>query len=307
MHKWPKFAHKLLFMSAGLLQVTFVVVPPVEATEATQQPVAAWQDLDQHQLVYLQVDNGNGAPGLVVLQLADHFTPLTSARFRQLVQQRFYDGLPFYRVIDQFVLQAGLPEGEQHPTLKSAKFSPLPAEFSWPVRSTDRYTPVQQADLLADETGFNQGFAVGRAQGREWLIHCPNVVNMARDANPASATTDFAIMQGQAPRHLDQNMNVFARVIWGTVQLNQVPRGDNAQGGVLPETAKRGVIRSARLGSELPVSAQLPLQQQLTSSSEFAELLNRRRQRPDEFYQYKGNGKLDICYQGIPVRLKPQQ
>lgn len=265
----------------------------------------AWQDIPQQQLVYLQVSSANDQEGTVVLQLADSFTPLTSARFRQLVQQRFYDGLSFYRVIDQFVLQAGLPEGEVHPSQKPQQYPPLPAEFSWPIRVTDRYTQVQQADLLADETGFNHGFAVGRAKGREWLLHCPNVVNMARDANPASATTDFAIMQGQAPRHLDQNMNVFARVIWGTTVLNQVPRGEQADGGILGSTARRGVIRSARLGTELPAAQQLPLQQQATDSDEFQQLLQRRRQRPDEFYQYKGNGKLDICYQGIPVRLKP--
>ncbi len=297
MSSQPQCSLKLLLLGGALL---FGKSPLAHAGADT-----AWQDIPQLQLVYLQVSSANGAEGTVVLQLADSFTPLTSARFRQLVQQRFYDGLPFYRVIDQFVLQAGLPEGEVHPSQKPQQYPPLPAEFSWPIRVTDRYTQVQQADLLADETGFNHGFAVGRANGREWLLHCPNVVNMARDANPASATTDFAIMQGQAPRHLDQNMNVFARVIWGTTVLNQVPRGEPADGGILSSTARRGVIRSARLGTELPVAQQLPLQQQASDSDEFQQLLQRRRQRPDEFYQYKGNGKLDICYQGIPVRLKP--
>jgi peptidylprolyl isomerase len=276
-------------------------------SQLVQAAPSAWQDISQQQLVYLQVSGADGQEGTVVLQLADAFTPLTSARFRQLVQQRFYDGLPFYRVIDQFVLQAGLPEGELHPSQKPQLYPALPAEFSWPIRPSDRYTQVQQADLLADETGFNQGFAVGRAQGREWLLHCPNVVNMARDANPASATTDFAIMQGQAPRHLDQNMNVFARVIWGSENLNLLPRGEKASGGILSAQQRRGSILSARLGTELPVAQQLPLQQQLTNSVDFQQMLQRRRERADEFYQYKGNGKLDICYLGAPVRLKSEQ
>jgi peptidylprolyl isomerase len=276
-------------------------------SQLVQAAPSAWQVISQQQLVYLQVSDADGKEGTVVLQLADAFTPLTSARFRQLVQQRFYDGLPFYRVIDQFVLQAGLPEGELHPSQKPQLYPALPAEFSWPIRPSDRYTQVQQADLLADETGFNQGFAVGRAQGREWLLHCPNVVNMARDANPASATTDFAIMQGQAPRHLDQNMNVFARVIWGSENLNLLPRGEKASGGILSAQQRRGSILSARLGTELPVAQQLPLQQQLTNSVDFQQMLQRRRERADEFYQYKGNGKLDICYLGAPVRLKSEQ
>lgn len=287
--------------------LTLLALLPEWALAASAEPQQSWVDIPQQQLVYLQLSDGDKTVGQVVLQLADPFTPKTSARFRQLVQDRFYDGLPFYRVIDQFVLQAGLPENETHPAKLTKSYPPLPAEFSWPIRGKDSYTPVQSGDLLADETGFNQGFAVGRAKGREWLIHCPNLVNMARDTNPASATTDFAIMQGQAPRHLDQNMNVFGRVIWGTEVLNLVPRGEKAAGGILDAKAHRGVIVSARLGSELPKAAQLPLQQQLTGSDDFQQMLKRRRARADEFYQDKGNGKLDICYLGAPVRLKTAQ
>lgn len=292
-NKWPLVSLLLTLLPAWTLA-------------ASAQP-QSWVDIPQQQLVYLQLSDGKKSVGQVVLQLADPFTPKTSARFRQLVHDRFYDGLPFYRVIDQFVLQAGLPENEKHPAKLNKVYPPIPAEFSWPIRGEDSHTPVQSGDLLADETGFNQGFAVGRAKGREWLIHCPNLVNMARDSNPASATTDFAIMQGQAPRHLDQNMNVFGRVIWGTEVLNLIPRGDKAAGGMLAVNMRRGVIVSARLGSELPSAAQLPLQQQLTSSADFQQMLQRRRARSDEFYQDKGNGKLDICYLGAPVRLKTAQ
>lgn len=280
---------------------------PEWALAASVEPQQSWEDISQQQLVYVQLSDGDKNIGQVVLQLSDPFTPKTTARFRQLVQDRFYDGLPFYRVIDQFVLQAGLPELETHPAKLTKSYPPIPAEFSWPIRNADRYSLIQKGDLLADETGFNQGFAVGRAKGREWLIHCPNLVNMARDANPVSATTDFAIMQGQAPRHLDQNMNVFGRVIWGTEVLNLLPRGDKAAGGILGEKARRGLIVSARMGSELPKAAQLPLQQQLTNSDDFQQMLKRRRARSDEFYQDKGNGKLDICYLGAPVRLKTAQ
>ncbi len=294
LHKWQ----------AATLLLISVLPAAIAATPAEPQ---SWVDIPQQQLVYLQLSDGDKAAGQVVLQLADAFTPKTSARFRQLVQDKFYDGLPFYRVIDQFVLQAGLPETETHPAKLNKVYPALPAEFSWPIRRTDPYTPVQSGDLLADETGFNQGFAVGRSKGREWLIHCPNLLNMARNSEPASATTDFAIMQGQAPRHLDQNMNVFGRVIWGTEVLNLVPRGDKAAGGMLTAKARRGAIVSVRLGSELPKTAQLPLQQQLTDSADFQQMLERRRTRSDEFYQHKGNGKLDICYLGAPVRLKSAQ
>jgi len=279
---------------------------PAVAQSGAGEP--EYQDIPQQQLAYLQLEQGT-----VVLLLADAFTPQTSARFRQLVQQRFYDGLPFYRVIDQFVLQAGLPEGERHPGRTFAPFSGIKAEFSWPVRSHDPFVLVQQDDLLAAQTGFNQGFAVGRDLkqdlerdgGREWLLHCPNVVVMARNSDPNSATTDFAIMQGQAPRHLDKNMAIFARVIWGQQWLNQIQRAQPANGGILSASENRSKIKQIRLGNELPAPQQLQLQIQQAATAAFAAKIAARRQRADAFYIDKGNGKLDICYQALPVRLKP--
>lgn len=270
------------------------------ATASAEQP--EFRDIPQQQLAYLQL-----AHGTVVLLLADQFTTQTTARFRQLVQQRFYDGLPFYRVIDQFVLQAGLPQGEAHPRLKNLSYAGIPPEFSWPVPDSRDFVLVQRDDLLASETGFRQGFAVGRAAGQEWLLHCPNVVVMARSTAADSATTDFAIMQGQAPRHLDKNMAIFARVIWGQQHLNQVVRATPEQGGLLGAGEPRSYIKQLRLGTELAVSQQLALQIQQPASAAFAAKLTSRRQRADDFYLDKGSGKLDICYQALAVRLKPLQ
>ena len=214
-------------------------------------------------------------------------------------------------MIDQFVFQAGLPEDETHPQALAVKqtepprvWQPLPAEFSWQVSATAPYTLVQKPDLLAAETGFRDGFAVGREGQTEWLLNCPLTVNMARGSEPDSATTDFAIMHGQAPRHLDRNMSVFAKVIWGSELLNTVRLGSAEAGGVIADPAQRSVIRKASLGTDLPVSQQLSLQRLDTSSAEFLQLLAQRRSRSHEFYQYKGNGAVDICYIQPPIRLK---
>jgi len=262
---------------------------------------AEWFYIPQQQLVYLQI-----ADGVVVLQLAEQFAPKHSQRFRQLVRAGFYDGLSFYRVIDQFVLQAGLAEGEKHPSGKVQNWPPLKAEFSWPVRNTDPYLQVEQNDLYAKETGFNQGFAVGRADGQEWLLNCANMISMARDSAKDSATTDFAIMQGQAPRHLDRNMSVFARVVHGGEWLNLVKRGDRDQdGGVIANKTERTQILTATMGNELAPAKQLPLQIINTQSIEFAAKLAKHRKREGDFFHYKGLGKVDICYQQVPVRLRP--
>ena len=43
--------------------------------------------------------------GQVIIELNPLFAPKTVQQFRRLVQERFYDGLGFYRVIDGFVAQ----------------------------------------------------------------------------------------------------------------------------------------------------------------------------------------------------------
>jgi len=309
--RWCRFALMTLTIAANLSIAQRTLAATVNLSSASMaktadsavHPLPDYVDLPQHQLAYLYLPQG-----VVVLQLADVFTPQTTARFRQLVLSRFYDGLPFYRVIDQFVLQAGAgasaPEPAEQAQAKGMQYSALAAEFSWPVRPADAFHLIQKPDLLAAETGFNQGFAVGRQQGTEWLLHCPNVVVMARGSEPNSATTDFAIMQGQAPRHLDKNMAIFARVIWGQQWLNQVQRGDAAQGGMLDDKHSSKILR-LRLGTELPIEDQLMLQQQNPASAAFATALSNRRQKTADFYVDKGNGQLDICYQALSVRIKP--
>lgn len=273
----------------------------VNAPAASAKTAETWLDLPQQDLVYLELSQG-----VVVLQLADQFAPAHSQRFRQLVKSKFYDGLTFYRVIDQYVLQAGLPEGESHPSGKAQQWPAIKAEFTWPVRNTDPYFLIEKNDVYAKETGFNQGFPVGREGNEEWLLNCANMISMARDPAPDTGTTDFAIMQGQAPRHLDRNMSMFARVVYGGEWLNLMPRGDrNIDSGVIEKAAARGVIVKATMGNELAQNKQLPLQMMNTQSSEFEEKIAKHRARDGEFFHYKGLGKVDICYQQVPVRLRP--
>ncbi len=50
--------------------------------------------------------------GTVRLRLACSRAPLTCSSFTHLVAQGFYDGLPFHRVVPNFVVQAGDPRGD---------------------------------------------------------------------------------------------------------------------------------------------------------------------------------------------------
>lgn len=68
--------------------------------------------------------------GEIKLELFDDKVPQTVSNFEKLAQDGFYDGLTFHRVIDDFMVQTGCPQGtgtggpgytfedEFHPELK---------------------------------------------------------------------------------------------------------------------------------------------------------------------------------------------
>jgi peptidyl-prolyl cis-trans isomerase B (cyclophilin B) len=55
--------------------------------------------------------NINTNKGVIKLDLYASKTPVTVANFANLAQRGFYDGLTFHRVINDFMIQGGCPEG----------------------------------------------------------------------------------------------------------------------------------------------------------------------------------------------------
>ena len=49
--------------------------------------------------------------GIIELELDADIAPITVANFAKLVNEGFYDGLTFHRIIDGFMIQGGDPEG----------------------------------------------------------------------------------------------------------------------------------------------------------------------------------------------------
>ena len=263
------------------------------------QPTQKWRTLSPDNTLYLETETGK-----VIIELAADFSPRHVAHIKKLVRAGFYDGLDFYRVINNFVVQGGDLEGQSK--LALAKTT-LKAEFEHTIDPKAPFTLVQQPDLLAEQTGFIKGFAVGRSlrENKQWLISCPGVINLARSSDINSASSDFAIMIGQAPRHLDRNMSIFGRIIHGIEHLNFIKRGDKAQGGIIEKQSQRSVIKRMVLASDLPAKEQLNIQIEQTDSQHFKQKLQQRRTRENPFYHHKGNGALDICYLAVETRITP--
>lgn len=281
-----------LLIKVSFLAALFTGASYVHSQDATdfQELKPATYQPQQENLVYVHSDLG-----LVVVELAPFIAPNHVAQFKALVDEGFYNGLDFYRVIDGFVAQGGDVTEK-----KQSKYSAsLAAEFTRPLTSTSNFVTVQSPGFLAQQTGFMQGFPSGRSltEKQEWLLHCPGAVAMARNNEADSGSTDFYIVIGQAPRHLDRNMSVFGQVIYGMENVQAMKRGDpNIAGGVISDVDQRSKILSAKLGTKVDKRQQINFTRNLVTSDTFQARLQSARTLDSEFFHYKGTGNIDVCY-----------
>jgi peptidylprolyl isomerase len=269
-----------------------------------------WNPLEPDNTVYLQLEEGT-----VVIELNPAFAPGTVKQFKTLLEEQFYRGLTFYRVIDGFVAQGGdesdVGTANDMPALKRE------FEINWPLKPEDKeeakdwqpmsWTLVQKDDMFAPYTGFIDGFAAARDEkkdGKAWLTHCPGIVAMARNTEPDTGSTDFYIVIGQAPRYLDRNLTIFGRVVWGMDVVQRIKRGPTLENGMIEDDMDRTRIKRLRLASSLSYDEQLKIYVAYTNSPGFKQALKKRRNRSDKFFHHQPPKVLDICQVPVPVRLE---
>ena len=122
----------------------------------------------------------------IVLELDPTVAPNTVANFISLVEDGFYDGLIFHRVIPDFMIQGGDPAGNG---LGGPGYS-IEGEFS--------------------ENGFENN-----------LKHKRGVISMARTNDPNSAGSQFFIMVKEASQ-LDGKYAAFGKVIEGMETVDAI-------------------------------------------------------------------------------------
>jgi peptidylprolyl isomerase len=257
-----------------------------------------WRTPAAEDLVYIQLETGT-----VVIELAPFIAPNHVTRFKTLVKERFYDGLDFYRVIDGFVAQAG-DISEKKPSENKSNLKP---EFSRSTPAKSEFMLVQSPDFIAPQTGFLRGFAAGSdpQAKQEWLLHCPGAVAFARGVAADSASTEFYIVTGQATRHLDRNMSTIGRVIYGMPAVQALNRANlNNASGVIEDFSKRSKILWAKLATDLDESNIIAIQVQNQHSEQVTQRLASARTLDNDFFHFKGNGNLDLCYYQLKTRIK---
>jgi len=136
----------------------------------------------ENPIVRFELEDG----GVITAELYPEVAPNTVRNFIALVQDGFYDGLIFHRVIPGFMIQGGCPLGEGY---GNPGYS-IKGEF--------------------DANGFEND-----------LEHDAGVLSMARSQHPDSAGSQFFIMHESSP-HLDGQYAAFGQVIDGFDLVNKI-------------------------------------------------------------------------------------
>ncbi len=253
-----------------------------------------WYRLNIENLITIETHYGP-----VTIALEPDLGPQHVARFRNLIKEGFYDDRYFYRVVDGFVAQGG--SNETHEV--TPKTSLLKAEFTVPLKEAAMV--VEHNDPFAPATGFYHGFPVGIDKSRRemWALHCPGTVAFARDNEKDTGSTEFYIVIGQAPRHLDRNMSVVGRVVAGMPALQNLPRGDNDKSGFIESPPAESKIVSTYIGAAKDVKTSdtqnaAPFYLQLPTHSEYKKRIELGKNLESPFFHDKvyAPRPIDVCY-----------
>ncbi|MEM6557668.1 MAG: peptidylprolyl isomerase [Pseudomonadota bacterium] len=271
-------------------------------TTVTEDEIASalapdWRDVSPENLILIETEYGD-----IVIELNPDFAPNHANQFRQLVRDDVYNGIRFYRVIDAFVAQGGLQDEdliEPFPVLINENDRPL---------SDAPFIPLGNADLFAPIVGHIDGFAVGRSESleKEWLLHCPGALAMARDTDPDSGGTEFYIVL-DAQRYLDRNLTIFGRVIDGMQYVQKLKRGVRAiESGVIQAPDVGDEILSMTVAADMDEMIRPKYQVQAMPSQAFEDAKTEKRVREEDFFYRKPPEILDICGFEVPVRKTPE-
>lgn len=132
---------------------------------------------------YVKIDTSKG---IILVELYEDIAPITVENFQNLVKNNFYDNLIFHRVVSNFVIQTGSPNG----------------------LGTDGSGKTIKGEFKNNGVENN-------------LSHTRGVISMARSELKDSASSQFFIVVQDAT-YLDGDYAAFGRVIAGMDTLDKI-------------------------------------------------------------------------------------
>ena len=125
--------------------------------------------------------------GDMIAELYDDATPITVKNFLDLINKGFYNGLNFHRVLPDFVIQGGCPQG------------------------TGRGGP---------------GYTIPCETGAPNQYHDRGVLSMAHAGKNTGGSQFFICHGRQNTQHLDGNHTCFGKVVQGLDVIDMINQGD---------------------------------------------------------------------------------
>jgi peptidyl-prolyl cis-trans isomerase B (cyclophilin B) len=134
--------------------------------------------------------------GTMKVNFFENDAPGTVANFIKLSEEGFYDGLTFHRVIPNFVIQGGCPDG----------------------------------------TGMGgPGYSIKCELDGENQYHDRGVLSMAHAGRDTGGSQFFICHSRQNTAHLDRNHTVFGKVYEGLEVIDQIAQGDKIEKIIIHE------------------------------------------------------------------------
>ncbi len=170
-----------------ILAIALVAAIPMSLTSCNGGACeyAETRDIEGRDISYVEMSVRDF--GKVVILLDATTAPITVANFLKLVKSGFYDGLTFHRVITDFMIQGGDPDGNGSGGSEEEIFG----EF--------------------DNNGHKND-----------IQHIKGVISMARSNDNNSASSQFFICNADARSSLDGNYAAFGYVIEGLDVIDEI-------------------------------------------------------------------------------------
>ena len=179
-----------------------------ETAEATKKPESKTTDTKGKHHAKIKVKDY----GTIEVELDGDTAPITVANFVKLVNEKFYDGLTFHRIISGFMIQGGDPLGNG----TGGSDETIKGEFS--------------------SNGVENN-----------ISHKRGVISMARSSDPDSASSQFFIMH-QDSTYLDGEYAAFGKVTKGMKVVDKICEDATpTDGNGTIEKADQPVIESIRM------------------------------------------------------------
>ena len=125
--------------------------------------------------------------GDMIAELYDNETPITTNNFLSLIGKKFYDGLNFHRVIPNFMIQGGCPNGVGN---------------------------------------GGPGYTIECEVSAPKQYHDKGLLSMAHAGRNTGGSQFFICHSRQGTQHLDGNHTCFGKVIEGLDVIDQIAQGD---------------------------------------------------------------------------------